>query len=150
MPPPPPSPPPPASIMFYLSTGLLVLSAVGHPAGDGDQGHQAWEHHSPVQDLELLLLYLNIFVNIIVNALFTAVYYESFCQKKETYNFSLWHVIKHDEVTEHRDEADETETRHNVDHCILQTELSCNKYSAVLIQLNVKPQNWILSLWQCP
>ena len=88
-PPPPPSPAPPASMMFYLSTGLLVLSAVGHPAGDGDQGHQAREHHSPVQDLELLLLYLNIFVNIIAKALFTAVHDESSCQNKETYNFSL-------------------------------------------------------------
>ena len=49
-----------------LSTGLLLLPPIGHPTGDGDQGHQAREHHPPVQNLKLLLLYLNIIIIIIM------------------------------------------------------------------------------------
>ena len=41
-----------------------------------------------------------------------------------SYDFPLWDVIEHDEVTEHGDEAYQSQSRHNVDDSILQTELS--------------------------
>ena len=57
----PPSPQEASRLILYLSTGLLLLPPIGHPAGgDWDERHQTREHHPTVQNLELLLLYLNI------------------------------------------------------------------------------------------
>ena len=40
------------------------------------------------------------------------------------YYFSLGDIIEHDEVTEHGDEADESQPCHDVDDSVLQTKLS--------------------------
>ena len=43
-----------------------------------------------------------------------------------TYNFSLFHVIEEDKITEHCYEAEKPETCHNVDDCVLQVKFPCN------------------------
>ena len=42
----------------------------------------------------------------------------------KTYNLLFWDIVEEDEVAEHGDEAEETESSHNVDHCVLQVKLS--------------------------
>ena len=42
----------------------------------------------------------------------------------DAYNWSLGDIVEEDEVAEHGDEAEETESSHNVDHCVLQIKLS--------------------------
>ena len=44
----------------------------------------------------------------------------------DAYNWSLGDIVEEDEVAEHGDEAEETESSHNVDHCVLQVKLSWN------------------------
>ena len=44
----------------------------------------------------------------------------------DAYNWSLRDIVEEDEVAEHGDEAEETETSHDVDHCVLQIKLSWN------------------------
>ena len=41
-----------------------------------------------------------------------------------TYNFPLLDIVEEDEVTEHGDEAEEAEARHNVDDGVLEVELA--------------------------
>ena len=43
-----------------------------------------------------------------------------------TYNFSLFHIIKEDEITEHCYEAEKPKTCHDVDNCVLQVKFPCN------------------------
>ena len=45
-------------------------------------------------------------------------------QDCKTYNFPLRDIVEHDEVTEHGDEADESQAGHYIDHGVFQTELS--------------------------
>ena len=40
-----------------------------------------------------------------------------------TYNFPLLDVVEEDEVTEHGDEAEQAQARHDVDHGVLQVKL---------------------------
>ena len=42
----------------------------------------------------------------------------------DAYNWSLGDIVEEDEVAEHGDEAEETESSNNVDHCVLQIKLS--------------------------
>ena len=42
----------------------------------------------------------------------------------KTHNFPLGDVVEHDEVAEHRDEADQAQPGHYVDDCVLQTEFT--------------------------
>ena len=45
-------------------------------------------------------------------------------KKGDAYNWSLGDIVEEDEVAEHGDEAEETESSHNVDHCVLQVKFS--------------------------
>ena len=60
--------------------------------------------------------------------------HQDLCNNFVTYDFSLWDIIEHDEITEHSDEADESQTRDYVDNSILQTKLSWNKKSLYVKQ----------------
>ena len=43
-----------------------------------------------------------------------------------TYNFSLFHIIKEDKITEHCYEAEKPKTCHDIDNCVLQVKFPCN------------------------
>ena len=46
--------------------------------------------------------------------------------RNATHHFSLRDIVEEDEVAEHRDEADEPQAGHNVDHSVLQGEFAWN------------------------
>ena len=46
------------------------------------------------------------------------------CTENSTYNRSLGNVVEKDEVAEHGDEAEKSESGHNVDHRVFQVKFS--------------------------
>ena len=67
----------------------------------------------PVNHFKLLLLHLRIinFRGFQVSVL-------------ASHNFSLRNIVEENEITEHGDEAEESQASHYVDHCVLQIKLS--------------------------
>ena len=58
--------------------------------------------------------------------------------RNASHHFSLRDVVEEDEVAEHRDEADEPQTGHNVDHSVLQGEFAWNIIRSLKPTLNNK------------
>ena len=55
--------------------------------------------------------------------------------RNATHHFSLRDVVEEDEVAEHRDEADEPQAGHNVDHSVLQGEFAWNIINPLYLSL---------------
>ena len=55
-----------------------------------------------------------------------------------TYNFTLRNIVEENEVTEHGDEAEESQARHYVDHCVLKIKLSWNIECKLKLKLSCR------------